>query len=413
MTPPSRDLADPLTASRFFNATRQLSPPFAFVLAPFILLLVVIAAALEGDVSSAGNFSRASDLRHLLGLSSSYISAPVIPLARDALTLVLVLLVGYTFACAYAQCCAISVCIPELERSGLLRWRTSPRLDSIPRIFRRSVRNSMAVGPSSRLVFADWLDYRMSRIRRAEPMLLIVASILAAALQFVILKARSFQVLAPYSYSHAERRTWERLAYRSWWASYYHWPGAVAFFLIATFAIFIILLQNAVLTAIVSTASVLFAFAEPGVDWLNVDGHYGWLPVERVFRASYLSIGLRGLSLSALIIGFGERNTLLFLLVAVVWLVFVLIYHVVPYRMLFTHLNSVRRVRIDALARESKKFRKSTGLRRRQVGRFYATEIQAVREAHINPMHLPKWQLSTFAIAVLLPVVLTVIQLAF
>jgi hypothetical protein len=252
----------------------------------------------------------------------------------------------------------------------------------------------------------------MSRIRRVEPLLLIVAAVLAALLQFVIFRVRSFEVLAPYSYSRAERDIWGSQAYRSWWASYDHWQGAAAFFLIATFAIFIILLQNAVLTAIVSAASVLFAFAEPGIDWLNADGHYGWLPVERVFRASYLSLALRGLSLSALIIGFGERSTLLFLFVAVVWLVFVLVYHIVPYRMLFTHLNSVRGIQIDALVRESRKFRKSRGIRRREIARFYAAEIQRVREARINPMHLPKWQLSTFAVAVLLPVVLTIVQVA-
>ncbi len=413
MTPPSRDLADPFTASGFFSAARRLSPPVAFALAPLILLLPVISAAAEADISATGRFSRSSDLRHLLGLSSSYVSGPVMPLRRDGLTILLILLVGYTFVCAYGQCCSIADCIPGLERSGVLQWRASPRIELVPKILRRSVSLSLGSDAGSRSMFADWLRNRMSRIRRTEPFLLALAAVLAAAFQFLILKTRSLEVLAPYSYSHPERVKWAIQVYRSWWASYYHWPGAIAFFLIATFGIFIILLQNAVLTATVSTASVLRAFAEPGVDWLNADGHYGWLPVERVFRASYLSVGLRGLSLSALIIGFGERSRTLFLLVAVGWLVFVLIYHVVPYRTLFVHVNGTRLAQIDSLIDESMDYRVGRGKRRREAERFYAEEIRRVREASINPMHLPKWQFSTFALAVLLPVILTVVQLSF
>jgi hypothetical protein len=413
MTTPSGSLAEPLTASRFFSAVRPLDPVLGFVLAPSLLILIVLAAIAEGDFTASGNFSRVSDIRHLLGLPSRSISAPVMPLFRDGLTLTLALLVGFTFACAYAQCRVIAVCIPDLEHSGVLNWRSSPRLDLAPRFLRRSAQSCLHTGTTSRLVFADWLERRMSRLRRTEPVLLVVAAILAAALQFAILKVHPFEVLAPRSDSAVQRQTWGSQAYDAWWASYHHWPGAVTFFLVATFGIFVILLQNAVLTAIVATASVLFAFAEPGVDWFNADGHYGWLPVERVFRASYLSIGLRGVSLSVLIIGFGERNTALFLAAAIIWLVFVLVYHVIPYRLLFIHLNAVRQVRINTLVRESRRFRTGRGIRQREAARFYATEIQRVREARINPMHLPKWQLSTFGIAVLLPIILTIIQIAF
>lgn len=413
MTAPTTDLADPISASRFFRAISPLRPSLAFLLAPILAVLVAIVAAFEGDISTRAKYSRTSDLRHLLGLSSSYLSKPDMPLARDLLTITLVLLVGCTFGCAYAQACVIAKCIPDLERSGVLRWRKAPQMDLIPRVFRRSVQRSLVAGPSSRDVFVYWLDNRMSRIRRSEPLLLVLAAILAASLQFLIIEIRSFEVLAPYSYSNASRQAWGSSAYRSWWASYNHWPGAVAFFVIATFGIFMILLQNAVLTAIVSTASVIFAFAVPGVDWLNVDGHHGWLPVERVFRASYLSIGLRGLSLSALIIGFGERSSLLFLIFSVVWISFVLVYHVVPYQMLFAHLKNVRDFRVAMLAREGGRYSNSRSIRGRQNFRFYTDELQYIRSARINPMHLPKWQLSTFAVAVLLPVVLTIVQVAF
>lgn len=414
MTTTSGDLADPFLASRFLTVWRgRLGPLMAFALAPSILLLPVIAAVAEGDADATGRFSRSSDLRHLLGLSSNYVSSPRIPLARDGLTALLVILVGCTFACAYGQCCVIAECIPGLERSGVLAWRAAPRVDLAPKLQRRSIRQSMSEGTPSRSVFADWLQRRMLRIRRTEPVMLAVAAVLAAALQFVILKSRSLASLAPSSYTPRQRAAWTVLAYRSWWASYYHWPGAIAFFLIATFGIFVILLQNAILTAVVATASVIFAFAEPGVDWLNADGHYGWLPVERVFKASYLSVGLRGLTLSALIIGFGERSSLVFLIVAVGWLMFVLAYHIVPYQTLFAHLARVRQEHIDALCREARKFRGGRGQRRRESMRFYANEIRYYREANINPMHLPKWQFSTFALAVILPVILTVVQVYF
>jgi hypothetical protein len=412
MASPEDKLADPFMASRLISAARGFKPGLVFTAAPVILLAVIIPAAIDQDITQPGHFSRISDLRHLLRLSSTYVSTPVIALDRDGLTVALTLLVGYTFACTYAQCHALADCLPELAKSGVLRWRTEPQLDQIPWMLRRSFKKLAGDDADAQIIFARWLDNRMRRIRHSEPFMLAIALIAAAAFQYAIYRTRFLRILAPYSFHPAQRTRWANSAYKSWWASYYHWPGALAFLLIAAFAVFVILEQNAVVATAVTTAGGLRAFAEPGIDWLNVDGHYGWLPVEKVFKMSYLSIALRGVSISVLIIGFGSINTVLVVCVAAVWLTLVALYHLVPYASLFAYTSKARRERIEELARASADCR-AKGRKKLEVFRFYADEIERVHRANINPMHLPKWQFSTIALAVVLPVALTVIQIAF
>lgn len=414
MTSQTNDL-NPLTVSRMMsatNATQWCKPAAIFGLAPLILTIIVIPAALEGDLSSPSKYSRVSDARHLLGLPSAYVSSPTMTLERDGLTVLLVLLVGYTFACAYMQCCALANCIPQLEESGVLKWRTRPELDLLPAVLQRSVVKSIDPKMHTRMMFSVWVNRRMSYIRRTEPAMLIAAAVLAAAFQYVIYRERSLEVLAPYSLSATARTHWADLAYRSWWASYYHWTGALSFFLVATFGIFIVLLQNSVLLATVSTAAVIRSFASPEIDWLNVDGHYGWGAVEKVFKASYLSIAIRGITLSALVIGFGSRNTAVVFCIAAGWLIFVLIYHIVPHVAFFDYIDEAKSARILELVHEAKRCRQA-GRKGIESMRFYATEIERTRNANVNPMHLPRWQMSTFLIAVLLPAILTVAQIVF
>jgi hypothetical protein len=394
------------------RAVGKLNRAIAFLIGLIVVVYAVSSAAAEGDLRQNANFSTLNDIKYFLHLRSSYVSAPVISLQRDILSLLLIVLVGLTFLVAYVQVCAISECMPQLEKYSLLKWRSHPDLTFAPRILRRTVAKTCGPGVSGREGLERWIDTRFTYLRRTEIILTLSALLAAAGFQYAIYATRSFEILAPSSMSGTRRAQWAREAYRSWWASYYHVPGAVAFVLIAAFGILVVFVQNSVNATIVSAASVLRCYAEPQIDWLNADGHYGWMPVERIFRASYMTTVVRALTISVLIIGFGIRNASIVVTIGIIWLCFIIVYHVVPYKTWVTYINKVKHARIQQLVNERNKYT-THGRRGLEITRFYAEEIDNVRNARINPMHLPRWRASWFIVSILLPIVLAIFQIAF
>lgn len=397
--------------SRLFQFSRR-HERFVFVAAtPLLYVIVVLVALIDGDLSQSAPFSYTADFRQLLGVSDNDTSLPVISLQRDVITLSLILVIGLTYICTYCQFRAVNACMPLLEKTGVLHWHPRPQADRIPAPLRRYLIKDLSPAPgTARHQFQFWADARVNRIRKARWLMLANACALAAVFQFALYRWRVFSSLASARLTAAQREQWAAAAYRSWWASYDHPLGAVVFFALAAFVIYIVLLLNGISLMMAAAVFVVRVCAEIEVDWLNSDRGYGWSAVGRIFRIAYTSMALRGLALSIALLGFGLQSTLLTTAVALIWLGFVGIYILAPYVSLVAAVRRAKEAQIERLVRRHRRSSKARPGRLAEI-QAVAAEIERVHNALINPMHLPRWQSSGFVVVVLFPIALTLLQI--
>jgi len=210
----------------------------------------------------------------------------------------------------------------------------------------------------------------------------------------------------------AARRRWLELAYDNWWASNKHTAGNTLYFLLAAFAIFLILNFQVVGMAAVYLALGTYFVAEPRADWLNRDGRYGWTPLARVFRTVLLGIALLGTTLTAVVLSLGVNNYVWVLAVVLVYVVVVPLFTVVPWLVFGRAEDKTKQRRVSSIV-ESMTANGVDLNRDYEHMAPYVAEIERCRKARIRPLRLRTFSVSTYAILVLLPVVLAIAQIYF
>ena len=382
--------------------------PIAVILAG----LVVGACAISGTLGVAKDFQPGQDLRRVFGIDHPPASPPSMPLIRDITSWYLAFVVVATCIIVHRQWQRMGRCLSDLAENDVLLPKGRIERNRVFRLLRlnRYVDRGMPataldsfIGRVNELV--------MLRISKWAPVISGIAALLVISL-IIGEKQGLVHVLEPEHLSAAGRQQWLTKTYESWWASFNHPLGLVVYFLAAFLGAYVIVLQNLIGVTAVYAVVALSTLIEFDADWLNRDGHYGWKPLDRIFRTVYLSLSLHGLTISVLLVVLGLQNFPWIAGLVAIWVVVVPLYIFVPW-ILFRRLEArVRQRRMASLSRLSSGLSLNPGIDFDQVSAVIS-EIERVRKARIRPIRLLVPEIATFGIAVLLPLILTAAQIWF
>jgi hypothetical protein len=368
-------------------------------------LLVALLAVLDGTFGGPGDFRLVDDVRHLFS-EQVPVTPPRFPLVRDVSSVAFFVVVVFGVVLLQRQWRFIAHCIGGLRANGAITPLRQPRDTWVARVM--GLRRLLGDTPDYGAL--DRLDERLGKIRRRTKVLLaglvLVVSAILSVLLAVGLNGRVFLVLAPTEVSPEAQRQWLEEARANWWAGPDHPAGMIVYGILGCFAMALILAFNCVGVVSVYVAVALHHVARTGADWYNRDGRYGWTPVAKVIRTVYSSLVLYGVALSLLVAVLGSEVTITVTFLAVLYLVLVPIYTLVPWLVFRTVEGTAKEERIAFLNRQLAEV-DPDDLARVQT---LVAEFDRCRAAKIRPMRLRTASFGAFATFVLLPVALVVLQ---
>ena len=97
--------------------------------------------------------------------------------------------------------------------------------------------------------------------------------------------------------------------------------------------------------------------------------------------------------------------------IAVFWVGFLAVYIGYPYTVFRSRCDEIKSARVGVLAAQFEDSGLSLLSPSGETG-AYVSELNRVRSATINPMRMASWQTTGFVVAVMLPLVLTAVQIA-
>jgi hypothetical protein len=234
----------------------------------------------------------------------------------------------------------------------------------------------------------------------------LLASFTFAALLADNLSHNIFRVLGPTDLPLDERNQWVALTRQNWWAGPHHPIGFVIYTVLAFVAIGLISTFNVVgIITIYFTVALYFA-AEPGVDWYNQDGRYGWSPLARVYRTVYWALALLGAGIATLIAVLGSDVPISVAGMILQYLLLSPVYMLVP-RFVFGNVEQTAKAK-----RRAELSRTVDGVDDGDLARvqLLAAEFARCNNARIRPMRLRSASFSAYVTVVLLPIILTLLQ---
>jgi hypothetical protein len=397
---------EPFSGALLLRPLKRLPILFTWGLLPVFLGIAAAVAAFEHTLSGPG-IPPLTPFQYQLGIESGE-SYPAIPLMRDLASLLLIATVPLTIVCLQRQWRYIADCVPQLEESGALTWRQAPgEMGFLDRLVAR--RGLFDGGTDCRKRMHLVLG-RLSKGNRLHSFLSALLALAAAtALSFYLHESHAFLALAPPG-SASEQTAWASKTYANWWASWEHPIGAVLYGVFLTLGVYVILAQNYVSMKAVRILLAAQLFGNFHVNWLNIDGGYGWEPFRRVFRTAYLSMALRATQIVLLIVFLSLHNLAVVIAIGAIWLVFLCLYIVYPYWYLRNKVRSMKEEQLEKLAAKFVELDLAIDAPS-HTSRHFVEEIGRIQEATINPMQLTRLQSSSFAVLILLPICLTVAQI--
>jgi hypothetical protein len=404
---------DPFAVIPLFRHLRNVNSwVLAIPIGIFLGGIIAGASALSGAFGHVSDFQPVQDLQRLFDVGHPQPAHPAFPLIRDVTSWYLALVVVATCVIVHRQWQLMARCLSGLAEDGVLRPKSSITFTRRSRALQVH-RYVDATKPADAL--NDFItrinEVLAARIARWAPVIAGVAAFLVLSL-IIADKESLFHVLTPRGFSLSQQQQWLSKAYATWWAGIDHPLGLIAYFLGAFIGAYIIVMQNLIGVASVYVILALPDLADFDADWLNRDGHYGWKPVVRVFRTVYASLSLHGLTISILLVVLGLQSFPWIAGLVAIWIVVVPLYIAIPWR-LFRHIESqTKQRRVDDLAALLGADSLQQPLNLSQA-RVVALEIERTRRARIRPVQVLVPELSTFGVAVLLPLVLTVAQILF
>lgn len=240
---------------------------------------------------------------------------------------------------------------------------------------------------------------------------LVAAAILALSL-VLGQKQSLFAVLVPKGLPKADREAWLQTAYHSWWAGEYHRVGYFLYFVLAIYAMFLILSFQ--ITGIIAAYMIIgvYFLTETSADWLNHDRRWGWRSVAQTYRTVVLGNLLLAATLTDVLIFIGTGN-----FAFIIGLL--LLYVVVAPFFIVTPMTAFKRV--AERARESRVADIRAAIVNagidvhRDFDRLaaFTPEIDRCNNAVIKPLQMGKWSMSTFIALGLIPIGVGVAQIFF
>lgn len=369
-------------------------------------LLVVAATAADGTLGSPHDLQWGQDLRLAFSHSVQPTEASF-PLIRDMPSVFLFFVIAAGVILLHRQWQFISGALPELRRANVITARRRPKSNIVSRV----LGIERLIGECGDYQALDRLDQRMGQIKTKTKVLLsggvLVGGFIMATLAVNGLGRDTFLFLAPTTLSGAQRQQWLAQARESWWAGPDHPMGLVLYALSAWFAMCLVLACSVVGVATVYMAVALYFVAELDADWYDRDGRYGWRPVARICRTMYYCLVLLGSGISFVVTILGIQIAFSLVGLIALYVLFIPIFTVVPWIVFQKIEKQVRQKRLDELTLASQR----VGSSDLGPARSFVEEFARCREARINPMRLRTLPSGAFASVVLLPVLLTALQI--
>jgi hypothetical protein len=402
---------DPFAASPVASMLARVSTGRLVILLPLILALLFAATLLEHTTGGLRDVQPLADLRLALNSGGGQ-SAPRFPLTRDFLTLWLMVAEVATVLIVHRQWILMAECVGSLESSGAIvalnrpvpsRWlrlgerlfpveEGSQDLDGLETVMRHA-RSSLAVMRAKR----GWVLAGLALVGSAVVILGENPQILSA--------------VAPPGLDAKRDSAWLHNAYSSWWAGLSHPVGALVYFLLIAFGIYLVLIQNAIGLCCSYFVLTLTKVAKLEADWLNRDGHYGWRPIALIFRTVYWSLLLHGVTLALVVIVLGPSHVLLIMPLLAVWLLVAPIY-IGGSILVFRRVERSARAQRLALIEGQMQCASISASSPAPALAPYLLELDLAINARIRPLSLGRLRESVIFTAFILPLILAAIQLA-
>ncbi|MDO8392449.1 MAG: hypothetical protein Q7V57_18400 [Actinomycetota bacterium] len=358
--------------------------------------LAIVVTALEGTLGGLASFQPVEDLQRVFSLGSPSPAQPNFTLTRDIGTAVILIAGLLAASVVHRQWRVLSTSIRELEEEGAIRPRDVPTFSGINRLLRH---DAIPADEDKASLYAI-IRRSNSGLAKASDFSIVFAGI-TTILVFLYVKSQErlgiFGFFAPAHMSPVELDRWQAAAYKSWWASDAHLGGQLALGAVAFVCIYVVVLQNIVGLMAANITLALPAYYHLEANWTSDDGCRGWRPIGRAFQTVRWSMTLHGVALSieVLLVGIGSVKWILPLYAT--WLVGIIAYVAVPWRVFRKAApGTIRRLHEDLPSNPS-------------IEAIAATQLLA--ERRIRPLRLSRFQVYGFVVSIVLPIAVAWIQL--
>jgi hypothetical protein len=369
-------------------------------------LLVVAVTTVEGTLGTAADVRWIEDIGHAFSPSVP-VTEPNFPLLRDFSSIFLFLVIAAGVVLLHKQWQYMSVALPRLRELHVIKPLRRPTST----LASRMLGVDRLVRGAADYAALDRLNERMARFSTRTKIVLsgmvIVVAFVLATLAGNALDTEMFVFLAPTDADQAQREQWLMESRKTWWAGPDHPMGLALFGFMTWFAMALVLACNVVGLTTVYLAVGLYFVADFDADWYDRDGRYGWMPVARICRTMYLCLVLLGGGISFVVVVLGVNIAFSMIGLIALYVLFIPVFTVVPWAVFRKIERRARHKRLQDLARASQRY----GGTDPAQARTFVDEFARCRGARINPMRLRAVPSGAFLSVVLLPILLTALQI--
>ncbi|WP_377553552.1 hypothetical protein [Micromonospora zhanjiangensis] len=383
-------------------ATQRWRPAGMYLLLPLGLACVLLAAHYDGVLGTPDDFNPYRDILAALDAPGIPSTTPAFPLLRDFTSLYLIAVIWLTVPITVDQWRQMHGTFSSLNGAGVLISRSSPTYSRVQELLgiRRVVEHGRAHGLTAEEAIFEVGNGFLARVGRFQPIVIVVSFVLA------ILITEGERLNGVYSSFLGRQRTANSSheVYAAWWANSDHVGSYVAYFLCLTLGVYLVIVQNTVGLTAIWTILGFTAIYEFTLDYRNIDGNFGWASMARVYRTVLVSLALHGTALGFTMAALGSDNWPWVLSMIVVWCT------MLP----STTLGPLIAFRgLNKRAQDRKIAELVAGQGARPMADL-AQDIEFVRQARAHPLVArPKMQFSVLFVAILWPLILTLIQVYF
>lgn len=401
---------DPFEFALLYQKLKNVQTGWLALISVLVAATLILASAIQGTFGDLADFQVVADVKRTLGIAHPEPSAPSFPFMRDFVSWLLAAIVISGAVLLHRHWLCMSTCLSRLTANGALVTRKTVLSNRFSKVLRVD-RMIKGVEPEQALNTIVTKVVEVLKKRSVGLLVLMGGSALVLTILLILgLENNMFHVLAPPGASEQERAAWVREAYTSWWAGKHHLAGHILYWVLAWFAIFVILSFQVVGVIAVYLLVAIHFVVEPSADWLNRDGRYGWTPLATLYRTVMWANGLLGVTLTIVLASLGINNYGWVAVLVVVYIALVPLFVGVPWLVVRRAANTARNARAEQIAELMAEhgIRFDTDIERAAP---YIAELERCRAARIRPLRLGTASFSTYAVIAILPVLLTAAQI--